>query len=57
MKILRANLILALESEIQTREELAHSQGMGGETAYCAGLREVVDALKRGESLEVEGDW
>lgn len=57
MKILRTNLILALEGEIKRQKELAHSQGMRGESGYCAGLREVADALKRGESLEVVGDY
>lgn len=55
-KVLRSNLVAYLLITMTEQGEIERLQGFKQESSFLAGLKEVLKALKRGESLEIVED-
>lgn len=55
MTIHRSNLISALRTAIDRREEYEQGSGFDGQSAYLSGLIATLAALERGEYVEIVG--
>lgn len=49
----RGNFVQLLASGIREQEQREREQGYRGESAYLAGLRAVLEAVRRGEHVEI----
>ncbi len=54
MKILADNLALALSTAIETRTEQERDMGYFKDSAFVAGVKDVLAAVQRGEHVEVK---
>lgn len=54
MKILSDNLAMALVIAINTRSEEEKEAGYRGDSAFLAGLRSVLEAIRHGEQIIVK---